>query len=56
MANQVFQNNGPQCSYNQIVEFLDETQSYMDDTDWVERYAWFGAMANTPINKVGMKL
>ncbi|KAG8717178.1 hypothetical protein FRC09_014651 [Ceratobasidium sp. 395] len=23
----------------------------MDNTDWVERYAWFGAMANTPINK-----
>ncbi|ELU37308.1 glycosyl hydrolase catalytic core domain-containing protein [Rhizoctonia solani AG-1 IA] len=44
-------NNGPQCSYNQIVEFLDETQTYMDNTDWVERYAWFGAMAKTPINK-----
>ncbi|KAG8681747.1 hypothetical protein FRC08_015425 [Ceratobasidium sp. 394] len=44
-------NNGPQCSYNQIVKFLDETQNYMDNTDWVERYAWFGAMANTPINK-----
>ncbi|CAE6446936.1 unnamed protein product [Rhizoctonia solani] len=44
-------NNGPQCSYNQIVRFLDETQTYMDKTDWVERYAWFGAMANTPINK-----
>ncbi|KAF8704688.1 Glycosyl hydrolase catalytic core, partial [Rhizoctonia solani] len=44
-------NNGPQCSYNQIVEFLDETQTYMDNTDWIERYAWFGAMAKTPINK-----
>ncbi|CAE6446028.1 unnamed protein product [Rhizoctonia solani] len=44
-------NNGPQCSYNQIVEFLDETQQYMDNTNWVERYAWFGAMAKTPINK-----
>ncbi|EUC57603.1 glycoside hydrolase catalytic core protein [Rhizoctonia solani AG-3 Rhs1AP] len=44
-------NNGPQCSYNQIVRFLDETQTYMDKTDWVERYAWFGAMADTPINK-----
>jgi hypothetical protein len=32
---------------------LNETQTYMDNTDWVERYAWFGAMANTPINKVG---
>ncbi|KAG8713431.1 hypothetical protein FRC09_018733 [Ceratobasidium sp. 395] len=44
-------NNGPQCSYNQIVKFLNETQTYMDNTDWVERYAWFGAMASTPINK-----
>ncbi|KAJ1308060.1 hypothetical protein OPQ81_002126 [Rhizoctonia solani] len=44
-------NNGPQCSYNQIVNFLDETQTYMDKTEWVERYAWFGAMAKTPINK-----
>ena len=50
--NDTSQNNGPQCSYNQIVRFLDETQTYMDKTDWVERYAWFGAMADTPINKV----
>ncbi|QRV90235.1 glycoside hydrolase family 128 protein [Ceratobasidium sp. AG-Ba] len=44
-------NNGPQCSYDEIAQFLKETQDYMDSTDWVERYAWFGAMANTPINK-----
>lgn len=44
-------NNGPQCSYNDIVRFLNTTQTYMDNTDWVERYAWFGAMAKTTINK-----
>ena len=52
MLTRRLKNNGPQCSYNDIVRFLDETQTYMDNTDWVERYAWFGAMAKTPINKV----
>lgn len=23
---------------------MNATQQFMDDTDWVERYAWFGAM------------
>ena len=23
---------------------MNVTQSFMDETDWIERYAWFGAM------------
>ncbi|TCD61263.1 hypothetical protein EIP91_008696 [Steccherinum ochraceum] len=35
-----------QCSQQDIVDFLNATQSFMDSTDWIERYAWFGAMRN----------
>lgn len=38
--------NGPQCSYQDVVNFLNQTQSFMDATSWVERYAWFGIMEN----------
>ncbi|KAL1760559.1 glycosyl hydrolase catalytic core-domain-containing protein [Schizophyllum commune] len=37
-------NSGAQCSYADIITFMNETQSWMDETDWIERYAWFGAM------------
>ncbi|KAL1722008.1 glycosyl hydrolase catalytic core-domain-containing protein [Schizophyllum commune] len=37
-------NSGAQCSYADIVTFMNATQSWMDETDWIERYAWFGAM------------
>ncbi|KAK7473112.1 hypothetical protein VKT23_001211 [Stygiomarasmius scandens] len=43
---QNFANAGQQCSYNDIVSFLNQTQSWMDETDYVERYSWFGAMRN----------
>ncbi|RDB16884.1 Alkali-sensitive linkage protein 1 [Hypsizygus marmoreus] len=33
-----------QCSHNGIVEFLNKTQAFMDNSAFVERYAWFGAM------------
>jgi Glycosyl hydrolase catalytic core len=33
-----------QCSPADVVSFMKETQNFMDVTDWVERYAWFGAM------------
>jgi len=35
-----------QCSDDQITEFLSATQSWMDKTDYVERYAWLGATSN----------
>lgn len=25
---------------------MNATQTFLDNTDWVERYAWFGAMEN----------
>lgn len=31
---------------------MDVTQSFMDKTDWVERYAWFGAMPDPVISPV----
>ncbi|CAE6467372.1 unnamed protein product [Rhizoctonia solani] len=42
--------NGAQCTYDEIVQFLNTTQTFMDQTPWVERYAWFGAMASLPDN------
>ena len=39
-------NGGPQCTEAEIFQFLNITQSFMDATDWVERYAWFGVMEN----------
>lgn len=35
-----------QCSLENIVDFMNATQGFMDNTEWVERYAWFGAMEN----------
>jgi len=39
-------NNGPQCTQQGVVDFLNQTQSFMDGSPWVERYAWFGVMEN----------
>ncbi|KAG8765915.1 hypothetical protein FRC12_007196 [Ceratobasidium sp. 428] len=39
---------GSQCTNDEVVQFMKTTQSYMDQAQWVERYAWFGAMANLP--------
>ena len=30
----------------QVINFLQETQTFLDETSWVERYSWFGAMEN----------
>ncbi|KAK7050466.1 Glyco-hydro-cc domain-containing protein [Favolaschia claudopus] len=37
-------NNGPQCTAPQVAQLLEQTQGFMDSTDWVERYSWFGIM------------
>ncbi|KAJ7502320.1 glycosyl hydrolase catalytic core-domain-containing protein [Mycena galericulata] len=36
--------SGPddQCTSSEIIAFLEETQTFMDQTVWVERYAWYG--------------
>ena len=41
---QNFNDADEQCSLQDVVDFMNATQQFMDDTDWVERYAWFGAM------------
>ncbi|KAI0080729.1 glycoside hydrolase [Panus rudis PR-1116 ss-1] len=43
-ACQNFNQADQQCSAQDVIDFMNATQSFMDTTDWVERYAWFGAM------------
>ncbi|OCH93544.1 hypothetical protein OBBRIDRAFT_724588 [Obba rivulosa] len=45
-ACQNFNQANSQCSLQDIVNFMNATQDFMDNTPWVERYAWFGAMEN----------
>ncbi|KAK0448716.1 glycoside hydrolase [Armillaria borealis] len=45
-ACQNFNDADNQCSEEEIQVFLNVTQSFMDNADWVERYAWFGAMTD----------
>jgi hypothetical protein len=53
-ACQNYNNVNAQCSDSDIVEFLNKTQSFMDQAPFVERYAWFGAMENMQgVNPVG---
>ena len=33
-----------QCSQQDVINFMNATQSFMDGTEWVERYSWFGVM------------
>ena len=41
---QNYNNANEQCSQQDVVDFMNATQQFMDQTDWLERYAWFGAM------------
>ncbi|KAJ6558719.1 hypothetical protein B0H10DRAFT_2169497 [Mycena sp. CBHHK59/15] len=34
-----------QCSMSEISDFLREMQGFMDRTEWIERYAWYGQNA-----------
>jgi len=43
-ALQNFVNVHEQCSQQDVINFMNATQSFMDNTEWVERYSWFGAM------------
>ncbi|CAE6486849.1 unnamed protein product [Rhizoctonia solani] len=47
-----FQEGGPQCTYADTVSFMNTTQAWLDQQDWVHRYAWFGAMKEPVINTV----
>ncbi|KAF9010750.1 hypothetical protein BDQ17DRAFT_1234445 [Cyathus striatus] len=39
-------NSSGQSSKAEIVKFLNETQTFLDNADFVERYAWYGAMSD----------
>ena len=43
-TSQNYVNVSQQCSQQDVINFMNVTQSFMDGTSWVERYAWFGAM------------
>ncbi|KAJ8076882.1 hypothetical protein PM082_001305 [Marasmius tenuissimus] len=43
-ACQNFNQANKQCSQDDINLFLNKTQSFMDETEWVERYSWFGPL------------
>ena len=43
-ACQNFVDQSKQCSAEDVIKFMNRTQSFMDNTSFVERYAWFGAM------------
>ncbi|KAF8314951.1 hypothetical protein DL93DRAFT_2057831 [Clavulina sp. PMI_390] len=43
-----YANPSAPCADSYIPQFMNETQSFMDSTDWVERYAWFGAFRTMP--------
>ncbi|KAI0773870.1 glycosyl hydrolase catalytic core-domain-containing protein [Fomes fomentarius] len=45
-ACQNFNDANAQCSQQDVVNFMNATQEFMDNTEWLERYAWFGAMEN----------
>jgi len=52
-ACQNFNGSNAQCSMDDVVLFLNQTQMLMDNLDFLERYAWFGAMTDTyGINQV----
>ncbi|KAG9049586.1 hypothetical protein FS837_009786 [Tulasnella sp. UAMH 9824] len=43
-------NQDKQCSLSTIKSFMAKTQAFLDGADYVERYAWFGALTEFPGN------
>jgi len=39
-----------QCTQQQVKDYMNTTQTFMESVDWLERYAWFGALVSNPIN------
>ncbi|KAJ7882232.1 glycoside hydrolase [Mycena olivaceomarginata] len=48
---------GPQnqCSMSDVTEFMQETQEFMNQMEWVERYAWYGAKTAADMHGVNIK-
>jgi hypothetical protein len=53
-ACQNYVNLTAQCSLEDVVAFMNHTQGFMDNTTWVQRYAWFGAMEHPSINPASL--
>ncbi|KAJ7836158.1 hypothetical protein B0H14DRAFT_3705523 [Mycena olivaceomarginata] len=47
---------GPQnqCSMSDVTEFMRETQEFMNQMEWVERYAWYGAKTAADMHGVNI--
>jgi hypothetical protein len=47
---------GPQnqCSMSDVTEFMQETQEFMNQMEWVERYAWYGAKTAADMHGVNI--
>ncbi|KAK7015637.1 hypothetical protein R3P38DRAFT_2543365 [Favolaschia claudopus] len=46
---------GDQCSMSDVFRFMQETQAFMDNTDWIERYAWYGSKTPDAMHGVNLK-
>ncbi|KAK6969688.1 hypothetical protein R3P38DRAFT_3336814 [Favolaschia claudopus] len=44
-----------QCSMSDVSSFMQETQGFMDNTDWIERYAWYGSKTPDAMHGVNTK-
>jgi len=48
-ACQDFTGSNQQCDDADVKSYMNITQSFMEKTDWVERYSWLGALVNNPV-------
>ncbi|KIY62007.1 glycoside hydrolase family 128 protein [Cylindrobasidium torrendii FP15055 ss-10] len=39
-------NTDDQCTEDEVVDFLNTTQTWMDNTDWIKMYAYFGSLTS----------
>ncbi|KIM26569.1 glycoside hydrolase family 128 protein [Serendipita vermifera MAFF 305830] len=48
-ACQDFTPEDEQCDQEHTSLYMNITQTFMESTDWVERYSWFGALVDNPV-------
>jgi len=49
-ACQDYSGRNQQCSQSQTDTFLRETKAWLEQTEWIVRYAWYGAFTSININ------
>jgi len=47
-----YSSSDPDCSQQSVYNFMGWTTSWMADQDWIERWAWFGALTPASMNGV----